>query len=474
MNYISNKRLTQSILLGIAMLLTSYLVGNTAYPLNGEQEVLNSVDIVKSLLQINKDSVPDDALLVNVCYDKQLVPYDEDGMPVGNYAITDRRKLLAFLKAARKADNYQYIMLDVIFEKGIHSDVDNELFNLIATMPRIVIPCHDDVELADSRLQAKAANSDYSITSGESGFTRFQFLHDTIPSMPLAMYRGLTRNSITRHGLLFSSNGKLCKNALTLKLPIRMSGEYINRDTQLERSYVNLGTDILDIDSIIPIAEQTKGKVIVIGDFSNDIHSTYAGLLPGSVICLNAYYALLRGDHLVNWWITLLILLVYITATYVIISDVSLVRFVKFRLVRIGLSFVGIAAVLYLLALALYLCFDYVYNMVMPGYAFAAIVTVKQIYKAIKDEETQTPLPAASAAHGNYGRQLQDPLHELSAPYNRRKGGEGGNDVQRQVGDSLGKTSPGNKGYQHADQKTKPHGGKRPKRKRTKRNRHSH
>lgn len=476
MNCISNKKIALSFIISIAVLLASYVVGNTAYPLNGEQEVLNSVDIVKSMLGINPDSVPDNVLLVNVCFDKQLVPYEEDGMPVGDYAITDRRKLLAFLRAARKADNYKYIMLDVIFEKGIHSDVDRELFKQITSMKRIVIPQHADVTIEDMSLYSKAANSDYSITSEESSFTRFQFLHDSVPSMPLAAYKELTGKNITKHGIFYSSDGKLCKNALTLKLPIRISGEYINRQTHLERSYINLGADLINIDSIIPISEQIKGKFIVIGDFSNDIHTTYAGLLPGSIICLNAYYALQRGDHIINWWIVVLILLIYTVATYIIISDVSIKNHIKYKALRICISLIGIATVLYLLALVLYLGFDIVYNAVAPGYAFAIIITIKQIHILFKDEDEKniSPVHVTSDVGADKSRQLQDSLHELSETDDRRKGGKGGHDVHRQVSDSMGKGASGHKGDKHADKKAKSDGGKRPKRKRTKRNRHSH
>lgn len=471
------RKLIWSGLIAIAVLLASYVVGNTSYPLSGEQEVLNSVDIVKSVLGINHDSVPDDVLLVNVCFDKQLVPYEEDGMPVGDYAITDRRKLLAFLKAAKKADNYKYIMLDVIFEKGIHSDVDKELFKEITSMRRIVIPSHADVTLEDKSLYSKAANSDYSITTEESSFTRFQYLHDdTIPSMPLAAYKELSGKTITKHGIFYSSDGKLSKNALTLKLPIRISGEYINRQTHLERSYINLGADLINIDSIIPVSEQIKDKFVVIGDFSNDIHTTYAGLLPGSVICLNAYYALQRGDHIVNWWVAILLLIVYTIAIYIIISDVSVTSFIKYKTIRVCLSFIGVATVLYLIALFLYLGFGIVYNAVAPGYAFAIIIAVKQIYRLFKDEDEKNsvpspaPLPIAVVA----SRQLQDSVHELSETDHRREGGESGHDVQRQVSDTVDESAAGDKSHQHADQKAKSDGGKRPQRKRVKRHRHSH
>ena len=61
----------------------------------------------------------EDALFVNVAYDKQLIErHDNYGMTVGDVDITDRTKLCSFLKMLQKADSYKYIFLDVRFEKG--------------------------------------------------------------------------------------------------------------------------------------------------------------------------------------------------------------------------------------------------------------------------------------------------------------------------------------------------------------------
>ena len=221
------KRLTLAVLLSIVVILTSYFVGNTSYPMAGEKAALVKLNNWKSYLNLTHDSVPDDVLLLNVSYDKTMTPYQEEGLELGQIPITDRRKLLDFLTKARQADNYKYIMMDVILERGIETESDSALFHTIASMPRIVIPVHSDVPLQDSILYAKAANADYNITHDETNFTRFQFLNDGVPSMPLKMYEAQTGNTIEKHGPFYTCDGHLCSSAITLKLPIKISGTYL-------------------------------------------------------------------------------------------------------------------------------------------------------------------------------------------------------------------------------------------------------
>ena len=366
-----------SIVLSLSVLLLSYFMGNTSSPMAGEKAVLVKLNNWKSFLNLNKDSVPDDVLLINVAFDKALAEYSENGMPIGKFTITDRQKLLQFLTKAREANNYKFIMMDVIFERGIETEYDSILFHTIASMQRIVIPVHKDAPLQDSILYAKAANGDYSITHDETNFVRFQFMHDDTPSMPLVMYKASTGMDITRNGSFYTSNGHLCSNGLTLKLPIRISGAYINKNNgydennQRERSYIYMGADVLNVDSIIPVAEQIADKIIVIGDFNTDVHRTYAGKQPGSVICLNAYYALLRGEHLVSYPFLFFLFIVYVIISLLMLNGKTLDTFVSNPLLKVASSFFTYTIVFTFIAMVVYATpSGIVYNPVLPTTVF--------------------------------------------------------------------------------------------------------
>ncbi len=369
------KKIIFSVFLSIFVIMLSYFVGNTSYPMAGEKKALVKLNKWKSYLNLSHDSVPDDVLLVNVAYDKTLTAYLEDGMEMGQIPITDRKKLLDFLEKAHEADNYKFIMMDVIFERGIETEYDSALFHTIASMQRIVIPVHSDAPLQDSILYAKAANADYNITHDETNFVRFQFTHDGIASMPMKMFEARTGSTIRQHGLFYTCDGHLCSNAITLKMPVRVSGAYLEKgDTasyMRERSYLYMGADMLAVDSIVPVADQIRDKIVVIGDFNNDRHRTYLGFQPGSVICLNAYYALLRGEHLINIPFIILLFFVYVTIAMLMLNGRSVDSFFKNPWMKAMASFFALTVVFTMISMIVYaLPIGIVYNPVIPTTVF--------------------------------------------------------------------------------------------------------
>ena len=384
-----------SVCVSLAVLLLSYTSGNSEQPLAGEKSALVKLNKWKTALGLAHDSVPDEVLLVNVAYDKTLVDYCEDGLPVGQETITDRRKLLDFLTKAQRADNYKFIMMDVIFEQGINSEYDSALFHTIAQMPRIVIPVHVDAPLQDSILYEKAANADYNITHDETNFCRFQFLHDSVPTMPLVIYTEKTGMAIKRHGIFYTSGGRLCRNGVTLKLPIRISGTYMEKaetktKTEVqadvrERSFLYLGADVLAVDSIVSVGEQIKDKIVVIGDFNHDVHRTYLGYQPGSVICLNAYYALLRGEHLINWWFVIFLFFVYAGIAMLILNGKTTDALFRNLWLKALATFFAFTAVFSIISLAVYaLPIGIVYNPVMHTTIFTTLGIYLNAIKKVK------------------------------------------------------------------------------------------
>lgn len=349
-----------------AILVVCYVVDNSSVPRPDELKVLRLVNKWKLVNRTMSDNVPDSLLFVNVCYDKQMVDYYEDGFPVGQYVITDRGKLLRFLSLAAAADSYRYIMLDVFFERGMSSPQDSALFALISAMPRLVVAAHGDVPLQDSSFVDKTGVADYNVTVSQTCFSRFQFLQDGRQSMPLRMYADLHGRSIARHGLFFSDGHRLCHNAVTLRQPILMTSGYSDAGDRLrEKNYLYLGADVLEADSIFPVAELIRDKIVVVGDFNSDRHSTYAGSQPGSVICANAYNALCCHDHYVHWWFVLFLFCLYGVIAWMQQRRISVVQRIPWAWLRTILRIAGVPTLFLVVALVAYL-FDIVYNFYIP------------------------------------------------------------------------------------------------------------
>ncbi len=373
-----------SVIISLFILVANYLIGNTSLPLPDEMKVLQYCDIVKNYYRLSKDSVPDDVLLINVAYDKELINYSIDNTPLGNYVITDRKKLTDFLLAAKEADSYKYIFLDVYFRKGLMSDNDSTLFSLIASMDRIVIPRHEGSYLQDTVLYAKAANSDYTVTWENTNFSRFQFIHQGVKSVPLRMYEDMHAGSMSQYGWLAFTNSWLCRNGITLKLPILVKGN--KKDVKGKSNYdiLNLGTDILEMANYAPVGRQIMGKVVVIGDFESDIHDTYAGPQPGSLICLNAYYALMRGDHLLlgkNFCFVVFIAIVYFALSLTYLSNRSLASFITNASIKMLGTLFSASAFFWIIAFIVYIVFDIVYNVWIPIAAFSFLDICINIYQ---------------------------------------------------------------------------------------------
>lgn len=331
--------------------------------------------ILKNKLGIEHKENNNDALFINIAYDKQLIDLsDEYGMPIGNTNITDRRKLLNFLRVLHSTNQYAYIFLDVRFENGYNCpEVDSLLFAEIKSMKRIVIANHSDIELADSTLFPKSAISDYNATIVATNFVRYKYSYDSQPSMPLFAYQELTKQSITKHGFFYFCNKRLCYNSLFIKFPVENFHEY---DCENHKSYYNLGSDLLDNYNKQDIATLTKDKYIVIGDMIEDLHDTYSGLKPGSVITFYAFRSLMKGKHFVNIWIVLLMAIVYFAISISQFSHRSVLERLPFirkshsKFLHFTVSLIEYTVLLTLIVAALDLIFDISTSIILPSLYF--------------------------------------------------------------------------------------------------------
>ena len=374
---LTRKTIVVSVIVSLAVLLLNYIVGNTSIPLPNEMSILQGWDKFVSVNGTVKDSIPDEIMLIDVAYDKELVDYEEDGFYVGKDLITDRKKLFQFLSFVKEAGNYKYVMLDVIFEEGYKTPY--ALFHLIAQMDRIVIATHEDTRLQDSILLSKAANADYTTTWKETNFSRFQYLHEDQTSIPLQMYRELEKKDIKKFGFLYFSNNWLCRNAITLKMPYRITSDLSDEGERKKFNVVRMGSDLLDSTSVTTLTDEIEGKILVIGDFKYDMHETYAGIQPGSLINLNAYYALKRGDHSLlgqygeTLCFYLLIACLYFCMTILYLSNFKIEKYVHKKWLRLALSPVSIGMVFVMIALIAYKPFGIVYNIWLPVLVFSSM-----------------------------------------------------------------------------------------------------
>jgi hypothetical protein len=295
---------------------------------------------------------------------------------------------LQFLTKAKEANNYRYIFMDVFFEEGMETEYDSALFNTIVSMDRIVIPKHKGVNMCDSILYKKASNADYATTWQALTFSRYQYIHDEDESVALKIYQDRFGSTIEKHwgGLWYTDNGRLCQNSATLLLPIRITGSLLDEEGQVrERNYIYLSADLLDLDEVMPVSEQIDDKLIVIGDFNSDVHSTFLGSQPGSSILFNGYIALSQGAHLVNWLYMGILFVIYIIIGLFYLSGHSFSSMCANPWLSIVLSFASTATVFLIIALVAS-WFDLAFNMWVPTTVYSLYDTFMQKYNIYKNK----------------------------------------------------------------------------------------
>ena len=319
------RKILYAALLALLMMAVSYVCTNQDEAISGEKEVLKYWNAITSFLsRKDKNDVPDDVLFINVSADKQLVDLtdEEFNIPIGNAAITDREKLIDLLTLIQSSGNYTYVMMDVIFEEGYASDADSTLFDLISSMDRIVIPCHADAKLASPVLETKAAYADYKTSLKDDNFTKYPLMDKkgTVSSMPLKVYSDLTGRTIKKHGLLYTDKAALSRRVVFPKMYVLIDSPF--SDTG-EKTYYNMGADILAYKDVDDQKELFENKIIVIGSFTDDLHATYAGPVAGCVINYNVLLSLQKGQHKIPWVLILVYFLIFFAMSCLLLNGTS-------------------------------------------------------------------------------------------------------------------------------------------------------
>lgn len=368
----------------VALFLLCYFIDNLPYSFVGDANVGQRIEQIKQLFNSADESVPSDLLLINVAYDRELVSVDDEfGMPKGNIDITNRSNLLELLGNLRKS-NYKYIILDVSFTDGYHTEVDSTLFGLISSMDNIVVAKSETTRLADGIFAGKARYSDYSTHISESNFVKYEFVRNGEPTLPYQVYLDLHGNSISHFCGFYFFKGRLANKSVVLRHPIKLWNKFQTNQGVgdfAKLQYYNLGSDILDIE--LDISAIANDKIVVIGDFTeDDIHETYLGKIAGPVINLNAYYALVNDNLTIPYSEIVFILLLYTVISYLIIKRIPVaaaipyIKNIRSRFIQFVISFIGISTLLITISILLYVLFGLDMNIFVPSIYFTCLITL--------------------------------------------------------------------------------------------------
>lgn len=351
-------------------------------------------------------------IFYNVGYDKALIPVTftgealptkTDTMPenidslserintLGNRAITDRKTLLDFLKLLERSNVYKYIIVDVTFDKRDHTPYDKELFSQIKKMRDVAVGIDYNNDFPDSSLiyEGKAAYVSYMVTGIKTYFTRWEYLSSKQHSMPLLAYEGIYKNIHEKcYGKGFFSiytlGGKPCQNTSYLTLDNNCTNGFFYK--------IDLGNWLMDPYSspqqhIDDLKVSTKDKVVIIGDFINDLCGTYVGEVPGSILIARALATLEEEKNIVNpliellWFLTFFSITLFIKKDKSITKRIPLIRKIPYKIVHFTFSLLTFSTVLVILSTIEYIVFDRITSLVLPLVFFTVLKLIIQFNK---------------------------------------------------------------------------------------------
>lgn len=390
----------KALMLAFVVSMGCYFINNCPYPFWDELDMFSIEEhLIRTMLPDDEEK-SDDAFFINVGYDQQVVDYDINGWNTGHVSITDRKTLLDLLTIADSLDadkRYQMIFLDIRFEPGYHTEWDSALFRRIIHMPNVYFAHHADVGIVADSLLVKAVRSDYFTTLLNSSFTRYQFIQDGQASAALCIDSIVNHKTIREFGPFYLTDGYLCQNSPVI--PVQHSFATDSNDGRLQDSY-DLGPFLLQNPEMLQ--RMMQGRIVIVGDYINDIHPTYRGDMPGSYLIYTAFRFLSDGRHKVSWWFSLFQLLFF---TFLFrwslqgrdLTDlIQLDRLVESRLaqrlhihrilgsqiVRFALSFLSFDVLLTASGFVLYIMFGIIFNTALPAFVLAVTIYYKKFIKS--------------------------------------------------------------------------------------------
>ncbi|MCO4291519.1 CHASE2 domain-containing protein [Solitalea sp. MAHUQ-68] len=332
----------------VLLVLTAFWL-NSDFSYGDEQLLVKWASIFKRVVfKIDEDPPKEDYLFINLAYEKALIQR-EDGL--GKEVITDRAKLAQFFEILKRNQKSVKFTVCDVFLKG-KSENDRLLQHNISGIRNVVFPTHhnDEGELEKLDLNVPCAIADYRMASG--GFLKFKlFQDDTLSTVPVYLYEKTTGRKFTGlHGLYFD-NGNLNLNSTIIDYQIR-SHELFE---QAEYPVVNL-SELLMLPEEVIVNDFLKNRIVLLGDFNSDVHSTIYGSTPGTLILLNVYLTLKSGWHIITyWWVVFLVIGYTIFSRLMLFPEKDAEKVKKINWLG---PFLGCATFLCVLSIVSYLIFN--------------------------------------------------------------------------------------------------------------------
>lgn len=317
------------------------------------------------------DPKPDEANVIFLDVSKDIVTVDDpdftysgtDSILGAKVIIKDRKKLALLCRELNKNPNsYKYVFCDILFD---YTSPDDAVFGPIIAKTKHLTATNifENNQYIKPIFKISSGCVNYDLIS-QSSFSKMPLLYgDTIKSLPILVYENTTGIRVHKKNYLTYFDKQLAFNTIIPEMYYRPADLRRFDQDGKKANFFYLG-DVITKRNFFN--DYLKGKFIIIGDFSGDKHSTFAGSIPGCIILFNIYLTLLNHAPIFSLVWVLLLLVIYFIISYLMIMhsekkikdihDKIHVLFFK-KMILKYISFIGILITIDLISYLFYATF---------------------------------------------------------------------------------------------------------------------
>lgn len=305
----------------IFLLILTIVLQYVSFIRSDEIDFLKGASVIKhDILRMDEKPFADQVVFIDVSKDPALADDDEYGPPDSTMKgaqriITDRiklSKLFSILNA--HPSGYKYIICDILFEKpGPGDDVlkpqIEKLHNVIASA------VWENDKLVRPIYKVHWGVVNYTAINRIEFTKMLVYYKDTLKSLPAKLFEKMTPHRFTKKRYLTYLDGHPAFNTVIPEFYYR-SVDMVTPMAGKNANTFYLGELLADPDCFSVL----KDKFIVIGDFTNDIHTTYLGKMAGTLILWNTFLTMYKHQVVISaGWLLMLFVFYFMLSYWIMI-----------------------------------------------------------------------------------------------------------------------------------------------------------
>lgn len=342
------------------------------------------------------DLKPDEKNVIFLDVSKDIVTIDDpdftysgtDSIEGAKVVIKDREKLAVLFKELNKNPNeYQYVLCDILFD---YDSPDDAILKPIIEKTKnfTSTSVFEDNQFIKPIFNVSSGCVNYSLINN-SKFVKIPLYTNDVKSLPLVIYENRTGKKTEKSKYLTYFDNQVAFNTIIPEMYYRTSDLRRFDQGGKNANFFYLG-DIITKRNFFN--DYLKGKFIIIGDFQNDNHATFAGSIPGCMVLFNTYLTL--ENHLPVFsftWMFVLFLIYFLLSYFMFIhpenkleglKDKINIPFFK-KMILKYISFIGILIVIDVISYLFYRTFISIFY--IATYLTFLEMTIDNYKKVIKN-----------------------------------------------------------------------------------------